>query len=67
VRYQVIFQCKARAPSGAVANLAPGAYDVTGDKPDSLAVRLRKGSREIEVSYTEFQRLQATGALKRLS
>ena len=66
VQYQVVVQCKARAPSGAVVNIPPGAYAVTGDEPGCLSVQLVQESRQIEITYGEFQRFKITAAVKRL-
>lgn len=66
VDYQVLVQCKARAPSGAVMNISPGTYTVVGDEPGRPAVWLIRESREIEILYSEFQRLKSAGAVKRL-
>ena len=65
IEYRVVVQCKARAPSGAVVNIAPGTYTVVGDEPALPSVRLIRDSREIEITYGEFQRLRTIGAVKR--
>jgi hypothetical protein len=66
VEYQILVECKARAPSGDVVNIPPGTYAVTGDQAGRLSVRLIQASRQIEITYGEFQRLKVTGAVKRL-
>lgn len=66
VEYQVVIQCKARASSGAVVSIAPGTYTVVGDEPARPSVRLIQKSRELEITYDEFQRLKTAGAVKRL-
>jgi hypothetical protein len=64
IQYQVAVQCKARAPSGAVMNIPPGIYSVTGDEPGQPSVRLVGDSHQFEIKYDEFQRLKTAGAVK---
>jgi hypothetical protein len=66
VRYQILVQCKVRAPSGAVMNIPPGIYSVIGDEPGLPSVRLVGNTRQFEVTYTEFQRLKTAGAVEPL-
>ena len=66
VRYQVMVQCKARAPSGAVMNIPPGIYSVIGDEPGGPSVRLVGDTHQFEIAYDEFQRLKTAGAVERL-
>ena len=66
VQYQVTVHCKARAASGAVVDIPPGIYSVTGDAPDSRSVRLVREARELEITHAEFQRLKNTAAVKRV-
>jgi hypothetical protein len=61
LRYQIVVQCKARAPSGAAISIAIGSYSVIGDEPGHTSVRLIDPPHEIEVTYAEFQRLKANG------
>jgi len=66
VQYQVTVHCKARAASGAVVDIPPGTYSVTGDAPDSRSVRLVRDARELEITHAEFQRLKDAAAVKRV-
>jgi hypothetical protein len=66
VQYQVIYQCKARAPSGAVVSIAPGIYSVSGEKPRQPSVQLVAEPHQLEISYREFERLKNVGAIKPL-
>jgi hypothetical protein len=63
-QYQVTVKCKARTPSSTVIIIQPGIFSVV--VPGCLSVRLIEESRQIEITYAEFQRLRAQGALKRL-
>lgn len=63
-QYRVTVQCKARTPGGAAVSIPPGTFSVV--VPGRLSVRLVEDSREIEITYAEFQRLRAEGTLKRL-
>jgi hypothetical protein len=61
LRYQIVVQCKARAPSGAAISIGVGSYSVIGDEPGHTSVRLVDPSHQIDVTYAEFQRLKAAG------
>jgi hypothetical protein len=65
-QYQVMVQCKARAPSGAVISIAPGIYSVIGEEPGRPSVQFVAKPRQFEIAYGEFQRLKTTGAIKPL-
>jgi hypothetical protein len=65
-QYQVMVQCKARAPSGAVISIAPGIYSVIGEEAGRPSVQLVAEPRKFEIAYGEFQRLKTAGAIKPL-
>jgi hypothetical protein len=50
-------KCKAKTPLGFEIGIEEGLYAVTGDEPDSSAVKLR-GAQLYEIKHSEFQKLK---------
>ena len=68
VRREVVAERVAHDRARTVHEHAVGgvvARDVVGDEPALPSVRLIRESREIEITYGEFQRLKTIGAVKR--